>query len=335
MASITLAQLQKDIKGGTPAPLYLLHGEEVHFIDQATALLEEGLLSEAEKGFNFTTFYGRDADAGTIIDTALRAPMMAPRQVVVVREAQQMRDIEKLLPYAQKPVPSTVLVLAHKYKKLPANRKLYKAIAKTGAVLEAKRIKEHQVADWVQQQVAATPYGVSPKAAQLLQAYLGADLSRVNGALEKLYLNLEEGQTIEPAHIERFIGISKDYNLFELHNALLKGDRSRAARIAAYLIDHPKENPLVLILGSLYTLFQKLYLTHFVGQANDRELASTLKVPPFAVRDYREGARFYPIERIERIFAYLQQADLRSKGVNNGSADHPALLRELVIKLAP
>jgi DNA polymerase-3 subunit delta len=335
MAGMSFTDLASAVGKGDIRPLYLLHGDEPFFIDRATDLFAERLLSEAEKGFNFTLCYGKDTDARTVIDTALRAPMMAQRQVVIVKEAQQMRDLDQLQAYAERPVPTTVLVLAHPHRKLPANRKLFKAIAKTGAVMESSRIKDHQVADWVQRAVAAAGRRIEATAAQLMQEHLGPDLSRVQSELDKLYLNVPAEQAIAPAHIERFVGISKDYNLFELHTALMRGDRRRAAAIAAYQVAHPKEHPLILIVGSLYTLFSKIYLTHFVGQANDRELASALKVPPFAVRDYRQAVAHYPIDRVERVFAYLQQTDLRSKGIDNGSAEHGDLLRELLVRIAP
>ena len=335
MASLTLAQLTKQADQAAWKPIYLLHGEEAYFIDRAVALFEDKVLTEAEKSFNLTTLYGRDTDARTIIDTALRAPMMAPRQLVLVREAQQLRDLDKLLPYAQKPVPSTVLVLAYKHKKYPANRKLHKAINQHGAVLEGKRIREDQVANWIQDAVSQSAYRIDPKASLLLQTYLGADLGRVQGELEKLYLNLQEGETIKPSHIEKYIGISKEYNLFEWQNALLRGERSRAASIAAHFIAHPKQNPLVLLVGSLFTMFSRVYLAHFLADANDQELAGAIKVNPYFIRDYRKATQHYTIRRLERIFAYLQKADLRSKGLDNGSANHGDILKELTLQVAP
>jgi DNA polymerase-3 subunit delta len=323
----------KDIRAKQLSPVYLFHGEEAYYTDRLISALEENVLTEAEKGFNLMTFYGRDTDARTVIDAAMRYPMFAERQLVLVKEAQQMRDFDKLLPYIEKAQPTTVLAVAYKYKKYPANRKLYKAFAKQGTVLESKKIRDDQVAKWVMDAVGETEYKIAPRAAALLQEYLGADLAKVNGELEKLYLNIEKGATIDVDAIEEHIGISKDYNVFELVTALLYKDRDRVWRIVEYFRANPKASPFVLVMGSLFNAFQKVYMSHLVSAASDRELASALRVSPWFVKDYRHAAALYPIPKLERIFGQLLAYDLRSKGVDDAGTPPGELLREMVWKI--
>ncbi len=330
---MTIQNLRGDLLKRRFKPLYLLHGEEPFYLDKAEALFDELVLTEAEKSFNHTILYGRDCDAQTITDAALRYPMFAEHQLIVVREAQQLRDLDKLQSYAEKPVPTTVLVLVYKYKKLPANRRLYKAIAQHGIVFESKKIRDYEVASWVQGHVSESGYKIQPAAAQLMEQYLGSDLSRIDGELRKLMINLEPGSTITPAHVERFIGISREYNVFELQNALLKNDTARVWKIAENLRANIRQHPLVMIVGSLYNFFSKVYAVHFIGQTNDKELAQVLGVHPFFVKDYRSAASAWPIPRLERGFAQLLQYDLRSKGVDDAGTESGELLRELIWKL--
>ena len=330
---MNLEKLRGDLKKRQFKPIYLLHGEEPFYLDQAGELFENHILSEAEKSFNLTILYGRDTEVQSITDAALRYPMFAEHQLIIVREAQNIRDLDKLITYAEKPVPSTVLVLLHKYKKYPANRKLYKAIAKFGEVLESKKIRDYEVAKWVQEYLSGSGFKIKPQAAQLIEEYLGADLSRIDGELRKLMINLEPGATINANDVERYIGISREYNVFELQNALLKGDSARVWKIEENLRANIRQHPMVMIIGSLYNFFNKVYLTHFIAKASDKDLASALGVNPYFVRDYRSAAANWSIPRLERCFAHLLQYDLRSKGVDDTGTEQGELLRELIWKL--
>ncbi len=330
---MNLDSLKKEISQRKVKPIYLLHGEEPFFLEQAEALFEQGLLSEAERGFNLSILYGRDSDAQSITDAALRYPMFADFQLIIVREAQSLRDIEKLLSYAEKPVPSTVLVLVHKHKKYPANRKLYKAIARSGVVMESKKVRDQEMAAWVDQFLRQQGYRIQPDAAQLVAEHLGNDLGRVVSELKKLMLNIEAKSSIKSEDIERYIGISREYNVFELQNALLKQDRARAWKITEHLGENIRQHPMVMIVGSLYNLYSKVYMAHFVQGASDKELAELLGVHPFFVKDYRLATSGWPIPKVERSMGVLMQYDLRTKGVEDAGTEHSSMLREMVWKL--
>jgi DNA polymerase-3 subunit delta len=331
--ALTFANLSKQLKAKEFASVYLLHGEEAYYIDRALELIVEHALAEHERDFNQSIFYGRDADSQSIIDAARQYPAFAERRLVVLKEAQQMRDFDKLLPYLEHAVPSTVLVLAYMHKKYPANRKLYKAAAKKGQVFESKKIRDYQVAAWVTDYFKGSQYKISPQAAQLLQEYVGPDLARLHSELEKLLINLEPGATVGPKQIEEYIGISKDHNIFELQQQLLKGDQSRAWKIIENFRSNPKEHPFFMITGSLYGLYNKLYLTHMLQSASDKELASALRVNPFFIRDYRSAVRIFPIPKIEAAFSLLLEYDMRAKGVNDTGTAHGELLREMMWRL--
>ncbi|MFT7589101.1 MAG: DNA polymerase-3 subunit delta [Limisphaerales bacterium] len=335
MAATSFLDVKKAVKAGTYSPVYLFHGEEPYYIDEAVKILEHDVLTEAEKGFNLLILYGRDSDAQTIVDNAMRYPMFSERQVVLVKEAQQLKDIEKLLSYIEKAQPSTLLVLAYKYKKYPANRKLYKAIAKKGVIFESKKIRDYKVSEWVQNYLKGKPYTINMKASLLIQEYLGTDLSKVSGELDKLFLNLSEGTEITDTHIEQFIGISKDYNIFELNNAMMQGDTDRVWRIVEYFRANPKNHPLVMITANLYSMFSKIYQVHFVAGGSDKELASALHINPFFIKDYRTAASNYSISRLEQVFAELLTYDLRSKGVGDSGTPQSELLREMIWKILP
>ncbi|MEL6143617.1 MAG: DNA polymerase III subunit delta, partial [Bacteroidota bacterium] len=240
-------------------PIYLLHGPEAYYIDQLEAAIEAHALQEHEKAFNHTIIYGKDADHLTIVDAARRFPMMAERQLVVLREAQDMRTLNQLAGYAEKPSPTTVLVICHKHKKLSGTTKLAKAIKKNGVSFEAKPLYDNQVPDWVQRYLKRRKYSIEPAASELLGEYLGTSLSKIANELDKLLLNVPTGTTITVKIVEEQVGISKDYNVFELNKALGMKDPVKANRIVNYFTANPKAGPLPVVLGSLYTYFSKLF----------------------------------------------------------------------------
>ncbi|MBT7704990.1 MAG: DNA polymerase III subunit delta, partial [Polaribacter sp.] len=288
-----------DIKKGNLKPIYFLMGEESYYIDKISDFIEETVLDEAEKGFNQQVMYGRDATIEDIVGAAKRYPMMAERQVLIVKEAQDLsRNIEKLVSYAENPQPTTVLVLNYKYKKLDKRKKLYKVIAKSGLIFESKKLYENQVSDWIRRVLSGKKYQVEPKAAQMLVEFLGTNLSKISNELDKLMLILPEGTIINPTHIEENIGISKDYNNFELRKAVGEKNVVKANRIIAYFAENPKNNPLVMTISLLNSFFTQLLLFHSLDDRSKNSVAKMLGVNPFFVDEYFLAARNYPMRKV-------------------------------------
>ncbi len=322
-----------DIKKGNLKPIYFLMGEESYYIDKISDFIEETVLDEAEKGFNQQVMYGRDATIEDIVGAAKRYPMMAERQVLIVKEAQDLsRNIEKLVSYAENPQPTTVLVLNYKYKKLDKRKKLYKVIAKSGLILESKKLYENQVSDWIRRVLSGKNYQVEPKAAQMLVEFLGTNLSKISNELEKLMLILPEGTIISPTHIEENIGISKDYNNFELRKAVGEKNVVKANRIIAYFAENPKNNPLVMTISLLNSFFTQLLLFHSLDDRSKNSVAKMLGVNPFFVDEYFLAARNYPMRKVAQVIAFLRDADIKSKGVG-ANQTHKDILKELLFKI--
>ncbi len=321
-----------DIKKGNIKPIYFLMGEEPYYIDGISQYIEKNLLSEEEKGFNQTVLYGRDVSIEDIISNAKRYPMMSERQVVIVKEAQDLsRTIENLVSYAKNPQPTTVLVMCYKYKTLDGRKTLAKEIKKTGVLFESKKIYDNQVPDWISRVLAAQGYTITPKASQMLVEFLGNDLSKVNNELEKLQLILKPGEQITPQIIEENIGISKDFNNFELQNAIGAKDIKKAFAIIQYFSQNHKNNPIVVTLGMLYSFFSKLLRYHAL--ADTREAAKALGVHPFFIKDYQLAARNYPMKKVSAVIAGIRTVDMKSKGVGAGNMTQGDLLKELLIEI--
>src|SRR5690554_1736132 len=303
-----------DIKNGKTKPIYFLMGEEPYYIDGISKYIEEHVLSEEEKGFNQMVLYGRDVSVDEIISNAKRFPMMAEKQVIIVKEAQDLfRTIENLVPYAENPQPTTILVLCYKYKTLDKRKKLAKTIAKTGVIFESKKFYDNQVPDWIKRVLAGKGYTITPKAAQMLVEFLGNDLSKVNNELEKLQLILKPGEQITPQLIEENIGISKDFNNFELQNAIGERDMKKAFAIVQYFSQNPRNHPLVVTVGMLYGFFAKLLKYHALS--DKREAAKALGVHPFFIKDYQTAARNFPMKKVSAAIAAIREVDMKSKGV--------------------
>ena len=270
-------QIVSDIKSGLIKPIYFLMGEEPYYIDKISDFIEENILDEAEKGFNQTVMYGRDVSIEDIIGSAKRFPMMAERQVIIIKEAQDLsRTVEKLTSYAENPQPSTVLVINYKYKKLDKRKKLYKAIDKIGLIYDSKRLYENQVSDWIRRVLGGKKYQVEPKAAQMLVEFLGTDLSKINNELEKLTTILPAGSIITPEHIEENIGISKDFNNFELRKAIGEKDVFKANQIINYFAQNPKNNPLVITISLLNSFFTQVLMYYGLQNKSRDHVAKAL-----------------------------------------------------------
>ncbi len=327
--------LVEDIKKGQVKPIYFLMGEEPYYIDKISDFIEDTILDEAEKGFNQIVLYGRDVTIDDIVSNAKRYPMMADRQVVIVKEAQDLsRSIEKLASYAENPQPTTVLVVNYKYKKIDKRKALYKAINKHGSVVfESKKLYDNQVPDWIRRVLKGDGYDISPKAAQMLVEFLGTDLSKVNNELNKLKIVLPQGTQITPEHVEENIGISKDFNNFELRKAVGERNILKAHQIAKYFADNPKDNPMVVTVALLFNFFSQLLHLHGMTDKNPRSVASALRVNPYFVNEYLTAARNYPMKKVSAVVALLREFDVKSKGVGANSVPQGDLLRELLVRI--
>ncbi len=327
-------QLVTDIKSGKLKPIYFLMGEEPYYIDKISDFIEANVLAEDEKGFNQMVLYGRDVSVEDVVSNAKRYPMMAEYQVIIVKEAQDLsRTIEKLADYAKQPQPSTILVLNYKYKTIDKRKALYKTLKKSGVVYESKKLYENQVADWIRRVLASKNYTIVPKAAQMLVEFLGTDLSKINNELEKLQIILPKGTQISPEHIEENIGISKDFNNFELRHAIGERNAFKAFQIINYFAENPKDNPMVVTVSLLFSFFSQLLHFHGLNDKSPRNVASALKVNPYFVNDYVLAARNYPMKKVSEVVSVLREFDVKSKGVGANAISQGDLLKELMVKI--
>ena len=327
-------QLVADIKDGNIKPIYLLMGEEPYYIDNISNYIEDNVLTEADKGFNQVVLYGSDITVDDIVANAKRFPMMSERQVVIIKEAQELsRTIEQLYKYAENPQPSTVLVINYKYKKIDKRKALYKTIKKSGIVFESKKLYENQVADWIRRVLSPKQYSITPKAAQMLVEFLGTDLSKINNELEKLQSIIPKGTQITPELIEKNIGISKDFNNFELQNAVGQRDVLKVHRIINYFAQNPKDNPMIVTVSLLNNFFTQLLKYHGLENKQERSVASNLGVNPYFVKDYISAAHNYPMRKVSQIISILREFDVKSKGVGSNAVPQGELLKELLVKI--
>ncbi len=327
-------QLVIDIKNGNLKPIYFLMGEEPYYIDKISSYIEKNVLAEEEKGFNQMVLYGRDVTIDDIVGNAKRYPMMAERQVVIVKEAQDLsRTIEKLAAYAENPQPSTVLVVNYKYKKIDKRKALYKTLKKIGVVYESKKLYENQVSDWIRRVLAPKGYNISPKAAQMLVEFLGTDLSKINNELEKLQLIIPKGSQITPELIEANIGISKDYNNFELRKAIGERNVVKTHQIINYFADNPKDNPMVVTVALLFNFFAQLLHLHGLNDKTPRAIATSLRINPYFVSEYTNAARNFPMKKVSQIIGILREFDVKSKGVGANAIPQGDLLKELMVRI--
>jgi DNA polymerase-3 subunit delta len=324
----------KDIKAGDIKPIYFLMGEEPYYIDKLTDYIEDTILTEEEKGFNQMVLYGRDVTVEEIVSNAKRYPMMADRQVVIVKEAQELsRTIDKLESYAENPQPTTVLVVCYKYKTLDKRKKVTKVLEKAGVVFESKKLYENQVGDWLKRVLSGKGYQIEPKAAAMLVEFLGTDLSKIANELDKLAIILPKGSTISPKIIEDNIGFSKDYNNFELRKAIGEKNQLKAYQIADYFAQNPKDNPLVVTTGLIFGFFSQLLQYHGLKDKSPANAAKVLKVNPYFLKDYDVALRNYPMKKVSQIVAVLRDIDVKSKGVGANALPQQDLLKEMLVKI--
>jgi DNA polymerase-3 subunit delta len=327
-------KIVNDIKAGNIKPIYFLMGEESYYIDKLSDYIEDKVLTEDEKGFNQTVLYGRDVTIEDIVSTAKRYPMMSERQVVIVKEAQDLvKTIDKLESYVENPMQSTVLVICYKYKTLDKRKKVTKLLAKHGIVYESKKLYENQVGDWIKRVLAGKKYSIEPKANAMLVEFLGTDLSKINNELEKLQIILPKGSTITPHHIEENIGFSKDFNVFELRKAIGDRNQIKAYTIADNFAQNPKDNPMVVTTSLVFSFFVQLLKYHGLKDKNPNNVAKVLGVSPFFLKDYDIALKNYPMRKVSQIVGSLREIDVKSKGVGANALPQSDLLKEMLFKI--
>ena len=329
-------EIIKELRAGRFRPLYFLHGPEAYFIDAVSDYVERHALEEAEKAFNQTILYGKEVDFKAVIDAARRYPMMAQRQVVLLKEAQEMQTFAQLQSYFEQPAATTVLVICYKHKKFNLNSTLGKVLKAQAVVLDAKSLYDNQVPEWIAGYLQAQKLKIAPQAAALVAEYLGNDLSKVVNELDKLALNVPAGSEVTPALIEQHIGISREYNVFELQNAIGQRNIRKANLILRYFASNPKKNPMIMVVGTLYNFFSKVYLLHALQGQPDKEVLSALQLrSAYFLKDYRLAARHFSKRQVEKVIGLLREYDLKSKGVEFNTTGTPdtELMREMVWKI--
>lgn len=314
-------------------PVYWLEGEEDYFIDTVVHYAEHEILTEAEAGFNLMIFYGKDASWIDVVNACKRYPMFSERQVVILKEAQQMRDIDKLEPYIEHPLSSTIFVVSYKEKKVDGRSKLAKTLKEKGEMLTTKKMYDNQLPDWTNDLIQSKGRSISQKALMLLVDHIGNDLSRINNEVEKVLVNLGERNNITEDDIEKYVGVSKEYNPFELQSAMAAKDLARAMKIIQYFEANPKAAPIQLILPTLYNLFSKTYMIFGQSAKDDKTIAANIGVNPFFVKDYLATARNYGYQGVEAALLLLHQYNLKSVGVNDSGTSDGSLLKEMVVKM--
>ena len=329
---MSVEKIITDWKKKSFKPVYWLDGEESYFIDQLVDYAEHKILTESEASFNLSVFYGRDADWAAVVNACRRYPMFAERQVVLIKEAQHMRDIDKLEGYVDNPLTSTVLVVGYKEKKLDGRTKLAGTLKKKAEVFTTKKLYDNQLPEWVQQMVQQHGLTINPKALSLLVDHIGNDLSRLQNEVEKLAVNLKGTKNITEEHIEEYIGISKEFNVFELQDAIAAKNLAKAIRVIMYFKSNPKAGPIQLILPTLYSYFSKIYSVFGMPSQGESSFLSVFR-NPFAAKAAMQAMNSYGYQGIEKIILLLHHYNLRSIGIHDGGTEDSDLMKELVVKM--
>lgn len=322
-----------DWKKNSFKPIYWLEGEEEYFIDKVIDYAEHNILPESEASFNLSVFYGKDANWADIINACRRYPMFAERQVVLLKEAQQMRDIEKLEAYVENPLASTVFVVSYKEKKLDARKKFAKLVKEKGVMVTTKKLYDREVPEWTQNLVHSKGLTITPKGLALLVDHIGNDLSRIENEINKLSVNLGKRTGITEDDIENYIGVSKDYNVFELQAALAAKDLARSIRIIQYFEANPKAGPIQLVLPSIYSFFSKVFMIFGTGTTDEKTIATAIGVNPYFMKEYMQAARLYTYPGVEKALLLLHGYNLKSIGVGSTATEDASLMKEMVVKM--
>lgn len=324
-----------DLKLKKISPVYILYGDESYNIDKLTQYMESNILTESEKGFNQLVLYGGETSANELIGSLKRYPVMSKYQLVILKEAHRMKDIKQLIPYLESPVPSSILVINFRKEKLFIDKrnKSYKNIQYKSVIYNSKRLYEDKIPAWISEYVQSKGYKVDLRTALVLTSFVGNDLSKLTNELEKIILNLDTGSVINTEHVEKYIGISKEYNVFELQNAIGSKDYKRVYRMLDCFIENPKEHHILKYLPGLFGFFVKLIQYHYVRSHDRGDIAKTLGVHPFFLKDYAKASSNYNPEKIKKVINHLHEYDLKAKGLNCGNTDSQQLFKELIFKI--
>ncbi|MFN8209737.1 MAG: DNA polymerase III subunit delta [Bacteroidales bacterium] len=332
--AVSYEEILSDLRNRIYKPVYFLAGEEPYYIDLITDFIAEKVLPEEEKAFNQIVLYGEDTTVASIIETSRRFPMMSNHQVIIVKEAQVLKKIEDLAIYVEKPLSSTILVINYKYKTLDKRTKLYKLFDSNSVYFESSRLRDYQVPAWIEKYLMVKGVKINPEASAMLTEFLGTDLHKIVNELSKLLITMPAGKpVVTTSLIEKNIGISKDYNNFELQKALGEKNIYRANLIARYFADNPKDNPVNVTIASLFSFFSKLLTYHYLTDKSKNNVAATLKINPFFVRDYEVAAAKYDARGTIKIISLLRTYDMKSKGFGDLSSPPGDLLKELIFKI--
>lgn len=331
---ISFDQLMGDLRNKIYHPVYLLMGEEPYYIDHVTSFIMENVLTEEEKAFNQTVFYGKDSDVPSVINAAKRFPMISNHQVIIAKEAQELKSFDDFIHYIEKPLKSTLLVINYKYKSLDKRKKIYKSFEQNAVVFESEKLYDDKIPAWISSVLTGKNIKIEPKAAVMLTEFLGNDLSKISNELDKLIITLPaNNKLITSSHVEMNIGISKDYNNFELQNALTKKNILKANRIINYFAENQKNNHITAVIVSLYYYFSKILVYHTLEDKSRQKAAAALKVHPYFISEYEEAARNYPLKKVTEIISSLREYDLKAKGYGNANTTAGGLLKELIYKI--
>jgi DNA polymerase III subunit delta len=328
-------EILSDLKKRIFKPVYFLAGEEPYYLDLITSYIEKNILTDNEKQFNQTILYGDDTTIAAIIDTARRFPMMASHQVVIVREAQTLKNLDSLVIYLDKPLASTILVFSYKYKNIDKRTRLFKALQSKAVYFESPRIRDYQIPAWIEKYLSSKGIRTDPTATMMLAEYLGTDLHKIVNELNKLLITLpeEEKPVITTSLIEKNIGISKDYNIFELQKMIGEKNILKANIIVHHFASNPRDNPITLTIASLSGMFSKLLTYHFLSDKSRNNTAAVLRINPYFVRDYEKYANNYNASKTVKIISLLRLFDMKSKGYGDSGNEPGELLKELVFKI--
>ena len=331
---MTYQQIMQDLQNKIYKPVYFLMGDETYFIDKITNYISANVLTDAEKSFNQSVLYGKDTDVPNVINAARRFPMMSNHQVVIVKEAQNLKKIDDLAYYLENPLNSTLLVINYKYGTIDKRKKLYKLLEKKAVVFESKKLYDDKIPAWIEAYLKHKKYAIQPAAAMMMAEFIGNDLGKISNELEKLTILVSPDVTITPDIIEKNIGISKEFNTFELQKALAQKDVLKANRIIQYFSQNPKDNPLIQIISTLYGYFIKVLKYHQLTNKTERNVQVELGLySSFFVKEYVQAAKAYPPAKVEEIISILRESDARSKGVGSISMDEDDILKEMVYKI--
>ncbi|HNA90690.1 MAG TPA: DNA polymerase III subunit delta [Chitinophagaceae bacterium] len=330
---MSVEKIIEDWKKKNFKPFYWFEGDEEYYIDKAVSFAEQHILSESEASFNLSIFYGKDAAWADVINACRRYTMFAERQVVILKEAQQMKDIEKLEPYFENPLSSTIFIVAYKDKKLDARKKFSKLVKEKGVLVTTKKMYDNQLPEWTQELMKSKGLTISQKGLALLVDHIGNDLVRIENEVDKLTINLGKRTSVTEDDIENYIGVSKEFNVFELQSAMASKNLPAAIRIIQYFEANPKAAPIQLVLPSLYGFFSKVFMIFGAGTRDEKTIATTIGVNPFFVKDYIKAANLYSYSGIERNLLLLNQYNLKSIGIGDAGTEDASLLKEMAVKM--